>query len=91
MATKTFSVRLEENVKNDLDQFCDNVGLSLSSLMSLFAKTVVRERRIPFEITDLSDPFYSKINQHHLQESFSQLESGKIVCKTIAELEEMAL
>ena len=91
MATKTFSVRLEENVKNELDQFCENVGLSLSALMSLFAKTVVRERRIPFDITDQKDPFYDQNNQRHLQESFAQLERGEVVRKTMAELEAMAL
>jgi len=91
MATKTFSVRLDENVKNELDQFCDNVGLSITALMSMFAKAVIRERRIPFEITDQADPFYGKGNQRHLQESFAQLERGEVVRKTMAELDAMAL
>jgi addiction module RelB/DinJ family antitoxin len=52
MATTTFSIRLDEDVKRQLDEFCDKVGISTNAAFSLFANKVVMEKRIPFEIGD---------------------------------------
>ncbi|MCL2202304.1 MAG: type II toxin-antitoxin system RelB/DinJ family antitoxin [Oscillospiraceae bacterium] len=52
MATKTFSVRLDEDVKKQLDEFCSKIGITTNAAFSLFANKVVMERRIPFEISD---------------------------------------
>ena len=52
MATTTFSIRLDENVKQQLDEFCTKMGISTNAAFSLFANKVVMERRIPFEIAD---------------------------------------
>ncbi|MCL1903494.1 MAG: type II toxin-antitoxin system RelB/DinJ family antitoxin [Oscillospiraceae bacterium] len=45
------TIRLEPNLKKDFANVCDDMGLSISSAITIFAKTVVRERRIPFEIS----------------------------------------
>jgi len=37
-----------------------NVGMSASTAINLFVKAVLRENRIPFEIAQNPDPFYSK-------------------------------
>ena len=52
MATTTFSVRLDEEVKQQLDAFCRKIGISTNAIFSLFANKVVMEKRIPFEIAD---------------------------------------
>jgi DNA-damage-inducible protein J len=52
MPTTTFSVRLDEDVKRQLDEFCDKMGISTNAAFSLFANKVVMEKRIPFEISD---------------------------------------
>jgi DNA-damage-inducible protein J len=44
------TIRLEPNLKKDFANICDDMGLSISSAITIFAKTVVREQRIPFEI-----------------------------------------
>ena len=54
MATTTFSIRLDEEVKKQLDEFCDKVGISTNAAFNLFANKVVMEKRIPFEIADTS-------------------------------------
>lgn len=53
----TLSVRLDDKTHNAFLEFCDTVGLSASTAFNLFAKAVVREQKIPFEIK--VDPFYS--------------------------------
>lgn len=51
MPTSTFSVRMDEKLKMELDELCAQFGLNTSTAINLFARAVVRERRIPFEIT----------------------------------------
>jgi DNA-damage-inducible protein J len=77
MAQTTFSVRMDSEVKRDLDKFCADVGLNTTTAINLFAHTVIREQRLPFEITTREDPFYSEANQKFLRESIAQLERGE--------------
>ena len=51
MTQAIFSVRMDETLKKDFSDLCDTFGISMAAAINLFAKTVVRERRIPFEIT----------------------------------------
>lgn len=50
MAQSTFSVRMDENLKNQFDHLCSDFGMTASTAINVFARAVVRERRIPFEI-----------------------------------------
>lgn len=45
--------------------------------------------RIPFDIAD-KDPFYSESNMKFLEESAAAYKAGKVVVKTMDELEAMA-
>jgi len=51
VAISTFSVRMESDVKNELDKICAQLGLNTSVAINIFARTVIREKRIPFEIS----------------------------------------
>ena len=51
MAQATFSIRMDENLKKQFDELCENFGMSATTAFNVFAKAVVRERKIPFEIT----------------------------------------
>lgn len=50
MASVTFSIRMDENIKRQFDAFCSNIGLNTTAAFNLFAHAVVREGRIPFEL-----------------------------------------
>ena len=77
MAQSSINVRMDEDLKRQFSAFCDDVGMSMSTAFCIFAKTAVREKRIPFEITSESDPFYSPENMARLRASIAQLEAGK--------------
>ena len=47
----SFSLRIDTELKRQFEQFCDDVGISMTAAFTLFAKKVVREQRIPFEIS----------------------------------------
>lgn len=89
MAQTTLSVRMDSDVKNQLDALCADVGMTTSTAINLFAKAFIRERRLPFDVV-ASDSFYSESNMKHLQRGIQQLGEGKVITKTMDELEEMA-
>lgn len=82
------SFRIDENVKSDAEKALKAMGMNLSTAITIFLTKVGREQRIPFEIN--ADPFYSESNMQYLRESIKQLEEGRVVTKTMEELEEMA-
>lgn len=51
MAQTNVNIRMDEATKIAFDKFCEEIGLSVSAAFNIFAKTVVREQRIPFELT----------------------------------------
>lgn len=55
MAQATFSVRMDENLKKQFDALCSDFGMTASTAINVFARAVVREKKIPFEITS-SEP-----------------------------------
>ena len=58
----------------------------MTTAFTVFAKAVVRQGKIPFEIS--ADPFYSEANQARLLNSIADLQAGKgIVTKTMEDLE----
>jgi len=77
MAQTTLSIRMDENVKKQFDAFCLEVGMNTSVAINLFVKAVLREGKIPFEISVNNDPFYSDGNKTRLRKSIDALNAGK--------------
>ena len=50
MTTAAFTVRMDEDLKNNFEKMCESFGISMNAAINLFATAVVNERRIPFEI-----------------------------------------
>lgn len=50
MAQTNINIRIDEGLKRDFDAFCNEVGMNMSTAFCIFAKTAVREQRIPFEV-----------------------------------------
>ena len=51
MAQTNISVRMDEELKTEFDDFCKSIGLTMSAAICVFAKRVVAEQKIPFELT----------------------------------------
>ena len=52
--------RVDDDIKRSAERTLNDIGLNMSTAITIFLKAVVRENRIPFELT--ADPFYSKEN-----------------------------
>ena len=55
MAQATFSIRMDEDLKRQFDEFCADFGMNATTAFNIFARTVVKEKRIPFEIKASED------------------------------------
>jgi DNA-damage-inducible protein J len=55
METVNITVRVDKKVKTDFDEFCNNVGIHLSTAVNMFFRAALRERRIPFVVSDLDE------------------------------------
>jgi DNA-damage-inducible protein J len=88
MGTVNVTIRMDESVKMQAEQVFSELGLNMSVALNVFVKTVARERRIPFDLA-LNDPFYSETNMKRLEHSLNQSREGKVITKTMSELEAM--
>jgi len=92
MRQTTVNVRVDANVKQNFEEFCETVGMNISTAINLFIKTVLAQRKIPFEIAVPDDPFYKGANWRHIQRAIAEWDdpSKPKIIKTMAELEAMA-
>ena len=85
MAQSMVNFRMDSELKQNMEKVCMDMGLSMTTAFTIFAKTVTREKRIPFEIT--ADPFYSETNMKHLRRSIAALNEGRGVEHELIEVE----
>ncbi len=50
MAQTNINIRMDENLKQQFDHLCTELGLNMSTAFNIFAKTMVRQQKIPFEV-----------------------------------------
>ena len=81
----TISLRMDDQMKKELDEMCEAMGMNISTFYMIYTK-----KALPFDIEAPADPFYSEQNMAQLRKSAQQVKEGKIVTKTMEELEAMA-
>ena len=64
MAQATFSVRMDERLKIEFESLCNNFGMNMNTAINVFARAVIREKKIPFEISAQDN--YSETNAMHV-------------------------
>lgn len=73
MAQTTVSVRMDDALKRDFDTVCNDLGLSMTTAITMLAKKMTREKRLPFDVS--IDPFFSDENMARLRRSIAQMEA----------------
>ena len=71
MESLTLNVRVDANDKKNFEQFCNNVGMNVSTAVNMFIKAVLREQRLPFEIKSntFDEKVYEKLKEAELEMS----------------------
>ena len=77
MAQAMINFRMDEELKKSMEETCKDLGLSMTTAFTIFAKKMTREKRIPFDVS--VDPFYSESNMAYLKKVVEDIESGKAV------------
>ena len=70
MKTDTISIRIDHGMKTEFTHVCEEIGLSPSQAIKLFAKAVINHGGIPFELKTKQP---NKLTAQAIQE----LEEGK--------------
>lgn len=73
----SLNVKVDPELKREADSLARELGLSLTSAVTVYLKKFVAERRIPFEIS--ADPFYRPENIAHLRRVMADLDSGRVI------------
>ena len=75
MSQVLVNFRMDADDKKGMEEVCKELGMSMSTAFTIFAKKMRREKRIPFDVS--IDPFYSEANIGHLKNIISEIDSGK--------------
>jgi len=69
------SFRIDDKIKRDAEQVCDDIGISMSAAITIYLKRLGKERRIPFDL--VADPFYSAKDIEALDKRIADIKAGK--------------
>ncbi len=75
MSQVLVNFRMDAEDKKGMEDVCKELGMSMSTAFTIFARKMRRERRIPFEVS--IDPFYSDANMAYLTRITEEIDSGK--------------
>ena len=67
--------RMDADLKKSMEQTCSELGMSMTTAFTIFAKKVSREKRIPFDVC--VDPFYSEGNIRYLEKVAGDVAKGQ--------------
>ena len=87
---KTVTLRMEDNVKEALDDMLDSMGMNIATFYNIYTLRTLRDRKIPFDITAPADPFYSDANVAQIKKAQEQIKNGETVTVSLDKLEAMA-
>lgn len=51
MAQTNVNIRMDEGLKQQFDLLCNELGMNMSTAFNIFAKAMVRQQGIPFEVS----------------------------------------
>jgi DNA-damage-inducible protein J len=88
-STTNLNIRIDSLIKEQAEAFFAELGMSLSTAVGVFMRQSLRERKIPFEISLESDPYFNKTNMEVIRQSIAELEAGNVIHKTLEELRAM--
>ena len=77
MALASIHFSMDERLKKNMEETCEQLGLTMASAFTLFAVNVTRERRLPFGIEDEADPFYGEANMARLRRAVQDAKAGR--------------
>ena len=88
MAQAMVNFRMDEDLKASMEQACKDMGMSMTTAFTVFAKKVSKERRIPFEVTADPNPFFSEANMIRLRRAAADANAGRLTEHELVEVDD---
>ena len=76
--TVNVNFRMDEQLKKTLEDIGQQMGMNLTTMLTICCKKIAQDRRIPFEITADPDPFYSESNIRYLKSKLDAFNAGTL-------------
>ena len=51
MAQTLVNIRIDEDIKKEMEELCKELGITISAAFNIFARKMIRENGIPFEVS----------------------------------------
>lgn len=69
MESLTLNVRVDAKDKKYFEQFCNSVGMNVSTAVNMFIKAVLREQKLPFEVKSniVEETIYNKLKEAEIE------------------------
>ena len=74
MATTLVNIRMDTELKHEMEKTCCELGMTMTTAFTIFARKMTREHRIPFDVT--VDPFFSPDNMEYLRRVMAEADAG---------------
>ena len=71
----SISIRIDTKDKSMFEDFCESVGMNVTTAFNMFVKNVIANQKLPFEVQ--RDPFYSEENMKYLKKAIKDVKAGK--------------
>jgi len=89
-----FTIRIDDDIKREAEILFEKLGMSVSGAINIFFRQAIREQAIPFTISakpveEKYNEYFNPYNMKILEESIAELKAGRVIKKTMAELEAM--
>ena len=82
--TKALTVRIDDKTKSQAEEILSEIGLNMTTYVVSSLKALVREKKVPFELTTIQQANLEYLAK--LDRSEEQVERGEVVTYTMDEL-----
>ncbi len=76
MSQTAVTIRIDSDIKNKFDELCNEFGMSVNTAFNIYARSVVRNKMIPFTIEALDDETMEKGRQAFYRMRQAAIDSG---------------
>jgi DNA-damage-inducible protein J len=88
MAQTSINIRIDEDLKKQAEYLFSEFGMNMTTAFTIFVKAVVREQKIPFEISVAKDDFFNEYNQNRIRKAIADIKAGKGVAHDMIEVDD---
>jgi DNA-damage-inducible protein J len=76
---------MDSEIKEQLDHFCDTVGMNTNTAINMFARVVVRDKKLPFDVALKDEPLSGEAWLAEMRRRIREIEAGKTTMHELIE------